>query len=353
MKIWTWIGLMFFACACAAQGTGPKEHHEFKRELVDLTRSAYSFQVRSNDWQRVQEAKVILSTRLDIVNPSVMIELKRIVHAPHNDEWISLVIPTSAWQHRGHVNLRRIKHRILRVVADPDVTVEFRDFQPLPLPPRRAMLSLTIDDGLVDGMPGIDIMRRHGLQGSLFVEPASVGQPGFLSQTQLSALAAEGWDVGGHMYAVDPARLSPAELDSTLKGQRQWLSRFPGGALFAYPNGRNPGWFRDSVARHYDAALTITMLSNLIGQFDAHRISRRSIDATDELEEVKRAIDRAHDAGEWLILNFHVFKPTSDVADNVTPEFFNALCEHIRRRNIPVLTVSAALRELNAGIAAQ
>ena len=330
-----------------------KEHYRIFNETHNLRDHVMAFSVRCSDWKRVRVAKLMLARNVERMSPSLTLDLKHLIIAPEDQTWLDVIAPLSSWEVDGPVRPAHLYARVLQVVAPEDVTLEITPIRMLPITARVPLLTLTIDDGLAGANPGIDILREHGLAGSLFVEPATIGRPGYLGWERLRELSAAGWDVGGHFVETNPDGLSPPELDRVLAESRARLAGLRGSDQFAYPNGRNPRHFRHAVARHFGVAATIDGLSNTATRIDVHRIARRSLDRWTSVDTVRDHIRNAQVNGDWLVLNFHMFQQDNVPEENITPDFLRALLATAAEQGLRVLPMSQALEVIRAAPGAQ
>ncbi len=133
----------------------------------------------------------------------------------------------------------------LRVIEDSGVNVTR-------LPPARGTLApasgiellITFDDGKSSDLRNATKLARRGWQGAFFISTAMIGQPGYLTKSQVRELHAMGMTVGSHghdhirlctlshVQAREQLRRSKAELEQLL-GVTVDAMAFPGGDLNA------------------------------------------------------------------------------------------------------------------------
>jgi peptidoglycan/xylan/chitin deacetylase (PgdA/CDA1 family) len=101
---------------------------------------------------------------------------------------------------------------------------------------------LTLDDGLsTDHQAVWPLLRELGGSATCFVITSKVGQPGYLTRTQLAELALAGWEIAAHSRTHRlMTELTAVEQDDELRGSRQdiedWLGRKV--SVFAFPGGK-------------------------------------------------------------------------------------------------------------------
>ncbi len=85
------------------------------------------------------------------------------------------------------------------------------------------LVSLTFDDGLTESAAR-DILAKHGMQGTFYVNSDEIGNGGYLSKAELDGLYADGNEIGGHTIGhVDLATLSAAAQKTAICNDMQNL----------------------------------------------------------------------------------------------------------------------------------
>lgn len=109
-----------------------------------------------------------------------------------------------------------------------------------PLPAKG--IALTLDDGYADNFTqAFPILRRYGLDGTLFLVTSTVGTPRHVTWEQAGSMLREGIEFGSHSaHHVDLTTLSTTGLDAELRESRAELERRLGTPIeqIAYPSGR-------------------------------------------------------------------------------------------------------------------
>lgn len=108
-----------------------------------------------------------------------------------------------------------------------------------PLVPEPTIVSLTFDDGSSDQYTVRSLLAEHSMHATFYVNSGSVGLPGTMTWSQLSDLAADGNEIGGH--SVDHVNLTTLSWGDTrrqISDDRQALISCGFNATdFAYPFG--------------------------------------------------------------------------------------------------------------------
>jgi Polysaccharide deacetylase len=120
---------------------------------------------------------------------------------------------------------------------------------PVPLVAQPTIVSLTFDDGCSSQYTLRSMLARHGMHGTFYVNSGRVGLPGMMTWSQLSELAADGHEIGGH--GVDHVKLTTLnrrDARRQVSDDRQALiSRGFDVSSFAYPFGSHNASIRSIV----------------------------------------------------------------------------------------------------------
>jgi peptidoglycan/xylan/chitin deacetylase (PgdA/CDA1 family) len=113
-----------------------------------------------------------------------------------------------------------------------------REREPLPV----KAVALTLDGGYEDNFTqAFPILRRYGLDGTLFLVTGTVSTPGHVSWEAARAMQSERMEFGSHsVHHVDLTTLSTEALDEELRESRAELERRLAAPVdqIAYPSGR-------------------------------------------------------------------------------------------------------------------
>jgi peptidoglycan/xylan/chitin deacetylase (PgdA/CDA1 family) len=189
----------------------------------------------------------------------------------------------------------------------------------------QTVVSLTFDDGTSDQFAVRPMLARHSVHATFFVNTNKIESgPDYLTWEQLSAIAADGNEIGGHtLDHFDLTEVDPAEARRQVREDRKALiSRGFLVTGFAYPYGaRNPGlypvirqsgfaWARRSYGicvigksrnRCVDPVAETTPPQNI---WAIRTIP--SIRTWHTLADLQSVVRRAEDAGGgWVTLVFH------------------------------------------------
>lgn len=99
------------------------------------------------------------------------------------------------------------------------------------------VVTLTFDDGTADEMAALPILAQHNMHGTFFIISGAVDQPGYLTRSDLSEIAAGGNEIGGHSVShPDLTSVSTDEARRQICDSRVTLSNWGFTVKsFAYP----------------------------------------------------------------------------------------------------------------------
>ncbi|GGL17172.1 Ig-like domain-containing protein [Mangrovihabitans endophyticus] len=100
-------------------------------------------------------------------------------------------------------------------------------------------VSLTYDDGTADQLAAAQIMERHGMRGTFYINSSRLGASGRLDLAEVEALQDQGHEIGGHTVThADLPTLSPNEQARQICDDRvSLLNKGLRVTNFAYPYG--------------------------------------------------------------------------------------------------------------------
>lgn len=127
-----------------------------------------------------------------------------------------------------------------------------------PLPERPIVL--TFDDGYVSAYTAaLPLLQQYDMTGTFFIVTGLVGQAGYVTWDQVTALAAAGMEIGAHTVSHPDLRgLSGTALLHEIAGSGHVLADRLGltVTVFAYPAGAYNADVAAAVREHYTAAVT-------------------------------------------------------------------------------------------------
>ncbi len=168
--------------------------------------------------------------------------------------WTTVARPLASLAGAGTVNLAAIRYVQWQILTqagrNPTIVLGSAEFY---VGRSRGVYCLTLDDGPDSQYPMLTYAGERGVRASVFVNPANVGRPGFMTIEQLRTLHAAGHLIANHGYAhVYPSAGKDAVLNDVAAGA-QWLdaSGFGDGSrIYSLPGGAGT-WYRDEIGWDY------------------------------------------------------------------------------------------------------
>lgn len=117
--------------------------------------------------------------------------------------------------------------------------------------PKVNHLYITFDDGFLDNMDAVELLKNYGMKATLFITICGIGKTAFwerefsrlpmLSQSQIKHISSMGMEIGSHgihHYALE--QLSPNDIHYELSVSKRRLEKLIGNPVagLAYPHGR-------------------------------------------------------------------------------------------------------------------
>jgi peptidoglycan/xylan/chitin deacetylase (PgdA/CDA1 family) len=218
------------------------------------------------------------------------------------------------------------------------------------------VVSLTFDDGTEDHADAGRMLDAHGMRGTFFVNAGTIAEPGYLTWEQLTSLAAEGQEIGGHtLDHVDLAKIDRSEASYQIRENRARLMQHGlSDRNFAYPYGS--GWHDPTVRAMvrecgYRSARgawglvsprnpNATAYSETVPPQDAWAIrTAPNPKSTTSLDTIQEHVTHAEACGGgWLVLVFHEIRDDRGEF-SVSPTIFRALLEWLAPREAAGTTV--------------
>ena len=189
---------------------------------------------------------------------------------------------------------------------------------------RPTIVSLTFDDGTADQYVARAMLARNSLNATFYVNSNNIGtSSSFLTWDELSDLAADGSEIGGHTRDhVDLTKVTTAEATSQVyEGRRALISRGFPATSFAYPYGARTAnvesIVRQSGYQSARRAWGLRSLGSIPSNFydavaetipprNMWAISTVGVNSAHTHSDVQGAVTRAENAGgAWVVLMFH------------------------------------------------
>jgi peptidoglycan/xylan/chitin deacetylase (PgdA/CDA1 family) len=185
---------------------------------------------------------------------------------------------------------------------------------------RPLTVSLTFDDGIADQMAAQQLLKKHGMVGSFYINSSFIGEPGHMTRADLETLKANGHEIGGHSVShLSLISLSAGEANRQICADRNTLLSW-GYAVtsFAYPFSDFNASVKSTVQTcGYNTARAVGGLrsphsctecptAEPLPPADLYAThTPDDINTTWTLQDLKNTVIRAETNGSWLALNFH------------------------------------------------
>ncbi len=188
--------------------------------------------------------------------------------------------------------------------------------------PYPTVVSITFDDTFAEQADAMQVLVRHGMGATLYVNSPRIGSAGYLNQEQLDSYVAAGSEVGGHTLThANLATSTTAEAKKQVCNDRvSLLERGYPVTSFAYPFGSTSSAVKQVVAEcGYNSARGVAGLlspgygctgcptAETIPPADPWKIrTPESVKSDTTLEMLQSYVTRAEDStGGWVPLTFH------------------------------------------------
>jgi peptidoglycan/xylan/chitin deacetylase (PgdA/CDA1 family) len=255
---------------------------------------------------------------------------------------------------------------ILTLATSGDGTVAFDDVainkltNQTPSTFSAGMVSMTFDDGSSSSYTnGFSVLKQNGYKGTFYLNAGDIDTPTFMNSAQVKALAANGQEIGSHMYHhSDMVQLDTPTLQNELTGNKTSLQGIVGAsntiASFASPYGSFTSSRVDTIMQYATSHRDTDGKLNTKANLDVRQIHGRLVTASTTAATVQSWITEAKTTHSWLVLVYHNIASStanqdSDVAGyNVKPADFSKHVAAIKSSGLAVKTVASAIAALSA-----
>lgn len=313
----------------------------------NLKNNALSFRVKVSDWTEAAVVTLIVGNGIKL-NAAATVDIRlRFINAP-NDEWVEVVVPPSAWTEENEVDWENIDMVLFTIMdsGNQRITGQIANIKAVPITAPTGVVSITVDDGEPDTMLLASVMSASGYAGTAFIDVTKVGQPGFITEQDVAALIAAGWDISGHNMG-NLTKMPIAEVEQHVATTAGYLQAHnaPGADLYALPNGGRNAAVVDAVKTKFPYVFNIDGMANDRNYIIPSNINRHSIDKHTSLKMAQKWVDDAKKNGEWVIINFHTFSDNWAKEEDWTEADLRSLIDYIKSQGMEVMPVSAVLKK--------
>jgi len=270
------------------------------------------------------------------------------------------------------VSVKNLKYRTIHrelgyyLGGSIGLILEFLYYKLIPYDiPKIKVITLTFDDGYRGIYKhAFHVLNEYGYRGVVFIITGLVGDifegTELMNISELSKLLSAGWEIGSHTHSH--SKLTILNTSAALKElhvSKLWIEKQLGykPISIAYPYGNFNSRIIYLVSKYYDYGRTtihnINTLSSWIGN---NRLKLHALLVREEnVDEIKRVIQKVNAEGGWLILVFHnIVKNSEDLPlDNkslswITLERFKELINYIDKFKLQVRTFTEMLNSINS-----
>jgi len=219
---------------------------------------------------------------------------------------------------------------------------------------KRGLVTLTFDDGWEENIhTALPIMQRFGYKSNQFYATKFIEDPWVSNpKTVIKAFLDDGHELGSHSITHPYLTiLSTKDVTNELYNSKTYLENNFGKEIkyFATPYGAYNNSVNENIMKYYYAHRTVDVGYNSKDNFDVTRLKVKNILSSTTLSEVAYWVKKAKEDKTWLILVYHRVANNPRLYDT-TPEKFIEHLEIIKNENIPVVTISEALAEIELQI---
>lgn len=220
-------------------------------------------------------------------------------------------------------------------------------FRRNPFQTQQPLVVLTFDDGIfTDYSIAFNEMRRRGLNGTSYIVPNFIGEPGYLAWDVLKRMKESGWDLQCHTTTHrNMANLSEQELYDEMLGVN---AEFESQGLetpdhHAYPFGSTNDQVK-SIFSEFRKTLRLIGVENQINDYDDidfHALKACRMETESDLPNVKSKIDEAIAGNKVLILFGHrITKQNPNPSFTIQYDRFLEILDYIIEKGVRVVTLN-------------
>ncbi|MBG6060168.1 peptidoglycan/xylan/chitin deacetylase (PgdA/CDA1 family), partial [Cryobacterium sp. MP_M5] len=227
----------------------------------------------------------------------------------------------------------------------------------------RTVVSLTFDDGNDNQFAAAQVLKANGLVGTFFITTSWIGQSGWLTRANLTTMAADGNEIGGHTVThPDLTQISSSAATAEVCNGRTTLTGWGFTVTdFAYPfastntavqnivkncgfaSGRNLGDIRSP-----GSCGSCAFAETLPPARPYETAALDEVDSTWTLANLQNSVINAeNNGGGWVQLTFHHIATGTDPSLTISPTLFNQFVVWLKARTAngttSVQTVAQAL----------
>lgn len=210
------------------------------------------------------------------------------------------------------------------------------------------LISLTFDDGHVSQyVNGGQQLRADGLNGTFYINPATIDTNGFMSTPQLTSLQQFGDEIASHGYSsVDLTTVNEARINAELQGSESYLNKQFGidSPDVATSDSNNDPQVSMYARKYYASLRGIEGGINTKQNLDPYNLKVFYITNHTSVATIESAISQAKTYNGWLIFVYHQIGVSSTNSNaDISLSSFQSQLHAIKASGVPVKTVTQAL----------
>ena len=228
----------------------------------------------------------------------------------------------------------------------------------------QTVVSLTFDDGSASQLAAAGLMNELSMPGTFYVNSGNVGKNGYATRTELTQLAADGHEIGGHtLNHLNLPGLPPAEAKRQICLDRANLTEWGFSVRsFAYPFAEASTAIGDLVRNcGYNSARNVGDIRSRFGCNDCsytesippgqpYSIKAHDVENAWTLQDLQDAVTNAEaSGGGWVPLTFHNFCGSSCGALSISEEIFTQFLDWLGPRAVSGNTVVKTVGDVIGG----
>jgi peptidoglycan/xylan/chitin deacetylase (PgdA/CDA1 family) len=208
-------------------------------------------------------------------------------------------------------------------------------------------VTLTYDDANISQYEYVyPAMQNAGQVGTLYASTGLIDGE-YMSWAQLSELASNGWDIGGHgVLHEELPELLVAEMRTVIaQSYNDLYAHSIPAQSFAMPFGAYDNNVFEAIAWYYNSARNYHHIALNKWPFNKYFLHVNKVLNTTTVEEVKGWIDDALLKDQWLVLVLHEVVPGGDPEDETTwsTENLEEILTYLNEKEITAKTIAEML----------
>lgn len=322
-------------------------------EPLDWTNKRFRIWVRSDNWNEVDLATILISTS-GFFDSFFFCHVNLGISSPQNDEWMELYLDAHNFAEFGTPDWTTVNKVLFRVLdkGNEPVTVWYDSFGVFDRGDA-GYISITFDDGWDNVYDNAKpVLDEFGIRTTQFIIPEVLGEGDRMTEDEIDEFHRDGHEISGHgaTSLVDLEIANGIEyVDEYLRYVKNWLERrgYRGQDLWAYPNGNHTKEIQDTVLKYFSVARALAMCGQPSSAVNPRHVSARTVSGTsDTAAGLIAEIDQAIANQDWLILVFHRIVPSVTFDTEFATGDFRDVIEHIYNSGYNCFPMGEVLRRL-------